>query len=321
MSWPNNTRNKVSNLGAKSKGTANPLTWDLPRAGLLQGIFLAISGSVAGSLSAPNALGMSSIVRSVRLVANSGLEIFRASGPGYAYLLRDSIEANFDTAPQNTGRVAVTATTFNLDMYIPVAINSRDPLGLIMLQNESTLLTLTVEFEADATVATGATVTATVTPFMVWFTAPQDPKDLPAEGMSFLHTITEETLTVSGAGDVSFYWPRGNTYAQLIHGLGFAVSAADSWSSMKVFANQSDTLYDLTPAGLTGLFNLYHGRARPLGVIPVDLLQLSGLGNYGSARDVINTARLTDIRTVITATGAGTLYSVKRQLVPLTSAG
>jgi hypothetical protein len=51
--------------------------------------------------------------------------------------------------------------------------------------------------------------------------------------------------------------------------------------------------------------------------MPLDMVASSGLGYYGSLRDVFNSALVTDVESVITATGAGTLHTVRRQIVQL----
>lgn len=315
--WPNGTRQKIVNLGTKAKGTSNPLVWDLPKTGILTALYLDARFTVSGTLSSPNALGFSSIISRVRLLTNAAIDLVNISGPGWHYLVRDFLEHNIDVAvgAGADGRTAVTATSCDISMQIPIALNSRDPIGAVMLQNEDTQLQLQVEFAADSTVATGATVTGNVTPRLELFTVPLSQEDWPR--FDYLHTLREESQVVSGAGDVTWYWPRGNTYASVIHGLGIGVSGADSWSAAKMRVNQSDVLFDTDPQFMDLFFSKYHGRARPLGVIPFDLLSPSGLGNYGSARDFFDSSRVTDLASVITATGAGTLYTAKRELVPL----
>jgi hypothetical protein len=315
MAFQDNTRRKFIPLTSQAKGATNPLSWDIPKTGLLGGIFLNITGSVAGTLSAPNALGMSSIIRKVRLITNGGIDLVNISGPGYAYLLRYHLENYVDATPQNTGKVAVTATTFNLDMYIPTVLNSRDPIGLFMLQNEQTLVQLQVEFEADAVVATGATVTATVIPSVEVFTVPVDPKDWPA--LNTVQQIIEDTRVISGAGDYDYSWPRGNTYVQVLHGLGIAVSAVDTWTRAKLIVNQSEILADYTPGLASVEFNKMHGYARGLGSIPFDMIGTSGMGTFGSSRDLLYSALVTEMVSRLTASGAATLYTVRRQLVAL----
>ena len=71
---------------------------------------------------------------------------------------------------------------------------------------------------------------------------------------------------------------------------------------------------------ITGLadieFARFHGRARVAGVVPFDLIGSSGLGNYGSSRDMLYSAMVTELISRITiATASDTLYTVRRQLV------
>ncbi len=321
MAWPNNTRRFWVDAGSKAKPTGGGVvTYDISKVGILAALHLAISGSIAGTLTAPNALGFSSIVKRIQLILNSGHTLYDISGSGYFYLLKDFLEHYINPVPQNTGGTAVTATTFNLDAYLPIALNARDEIGLILLQNEQTNARLTVEFEADATVATGATVTATVQPFLETFSVPRDEADWPR--FDFVQSIQEESQTVSGAGDVKFSWPRGNIYLQLIHGAGIAAAAADNFSKAILRVQQNTYIVpNAIPAFLTLEYNRFHGRARTLGVIPWDLLGVSGLGDYGSLRDAIDTAGLTDVDSVVTFSAAGTLYSMKRQLIPIRPEG
>ncbi len=52
-------------------------------------------------------------------------------------------------------------------------------------------------------------------------------------------------------------------------------------------------------------------------MIPIDLMSSAGLGLYDRVRDTINSALVTSLDSVITATGAGTLFTMRRQLVNL----
>jgi hypothetical protein len=79
---------------------------------------------------------------------------------------------------------------------------------------------------------------------------------------------------------------------------------------------QTDRLYEYDTKSADLEFCRWHGRARLAGVIPVDLSGSDGLGMYGGDRDVVVFSNLvSDIKSVITATAAGTLHSVRRQLV------
>lgn len=312
------TRRIIKPMPAQSKSSSGQsLTFQLPPANILARIWLLITGTVAGSLSAPNANGMASIVRRVRLTANSGQDLWNVSGYGYHYGPRQFSGLYRDPFPASNARSAVTATTFDVSMLLDLQVNQRDQLGFIMLQNRQTVLNLTVDFEADATVATGATVTATVTPVLEMFTVPTNDKDIPDFGTVLM--VLEDAQSVGGAMDFVYTWQRGGTYLSLHHLAGAAVSAADSWSRVLLRSNQAFNIAEYTPGSLSAEFAYNHpgGMTRNLGHIPLDFTGSSGLGMFGTARDLINSAALTNVESVITTTGALTLTSIRRQLVPL----
>jgi hypothetical protein len=314
--WPQNTRLKTTRLSLQTLAAGGMASWDLPKTGILARISLLIQATVGGTVTGPNALGACSCVNRVRCYSNAAINLIDVSGPGYEYLYRDMMQDFVDSIVQNTGRNAVSATTFNLDMDFPFAINDRDPIGLIMLQNQETLLTLQVQAEASAVIATGGpTLSMTVQPVLQYFAVPVNKEDWPS--FQYAHTITEESQAVSGAGQVTWYWPRGNMYQRVVHGAGIAQSPADSWSLAQLRVNGSDFVWDVIPKQADLEYNRYHGRARVLGVIPFELAGLSGLGNYGSARDLFDTRDVTDIASLVTTTGAITFYSLKDQIIDL----
>lgn len=312
-----NTRRKIVQLPTQARPAGGGTTSiNLPKTGLLSRIFCAIRGSVSGTLTAPNALGFASVLNRTRLTINSGIDLYNVSGAGYHYLLRNAVGSEYiDPQGQSNATSAVSAASFNLDEIIPVAINTRDPLGYVMLQNEQTLLTLNIDWNADGNVATGATVNATAELYAELFTVPVDPADYPP--LNVVHQCLEDQQAVAAAGDYPYAWPRGNTYLQTLHGFGIGASGADNFSQFAVRVNQSDYLQRSDIPLLDMEYRDFRGRARPAGAIMVDLLATSGLGNFGLTRDVFNSALVTDLASVITASGAGTLYTVRRQLVVL----
>jgi hypothetical protein len=309
------TRRYLKPATMQTKGVTTPLRWRLDKDGILAGIYLKIRGEIAGSVAGANALGKCSIIKEVRLVINGRVDVARFSGPQYHWLIREMLEEYDDVGAHTDGRSAVALGAFTLDMFIPVAINARDMPGLLLLQNEQTEVVLTVEFEEDANVAPNAVVTATVIPELELFTVPVDKEDWPP--LNIVHSLIAETQVVSGAGLVTYFWPRGNSYLQMIHGLGFGIGGADGWSQLVCRAAGNQSFMDVIPGILDGEFTRWRGRARPVGVIPVDMLGSSGLGSYGSVRDVIYSQAITNLKSEITATGAGTLHSVRRELVAL----
>src|SRR5574341_1030718 len=201
-----NTRRQIVKWTPMTSTGGNTTSVPLPRAGLLSAVRLLITGSVTGTLSAPNALGMASILKRIRLTVNNGTDLFNVSGAGYHYLLRNFIDSYLDPVPASNARSAVTATTFDISLLIPIALSNRDLIGLINLQNEQTQITLSCDWETAATVATGATLAITAQPFVELFTLPLSREDYPP--LNLLHQCVEEQTPVSGAGDVTYIRPQ-----------------------------------------------------------------------------------------------------------------
>lgn len=319
MSFESATRRKITQLPNLVRPAGGGVTSiQLPKAGILSKVFLAIRMTDVGVPAAPNALGWAAAIRSVRLSINDGNDITLMSGVGYNYFLRWNMELEADSSPQSVGLTAVAvAAGVNLDMVIPVAVNSRDTAGMVMLQSDQTTVTLTIEWETDAVLGGGVAVfSGTATPYLETFTVPASPADLPA--FDVIHQILEESQAVAAAGDVTYPWPRGNTYLQVFHGLGLAAAAgSDLFTRYRLRVNQSDFIQDTDQNFLSIQRNHASLTARRLGVIPIDLMSSAGLGLYDRVRDTINSALVTSLDSVITATGAGTLFTMRRQLVNL----
>lgn len=300
-------------------------SWQLPAAGILKGIRLQITGAVSGALSAPNAFGFSSVVRRIRLVPNVGNIIFDFSGQGYHWLLRDKMDEmynpDFYVAASHGGRDPVAPTTFDISMYIPVMLNQREPVGMWMLQNLQSILTLFVDWEADATVATGATVTATAVPTLELLTVPDDYGDGSVYRPLFqrIHTILEEQETISATGDYTKTINRLGTFLQILHASNHGVAGADNFDHARLRINQTNWLDDKYPDYLNYQYSRNHpGLRRAPGTIQFDFMSQSGLATYSNQRDTLDSTKLTDLASVVTisstATVPTTLYTIRRSV-------
>jgi hypothetical protein len=314
-----NTRQKIIVQPALVKPAAAGITeLQIRRTGLLARIYLKINALGAGAVGAANPLGWSSAIRRVRLVANSGLELFSVTGPGYTYMLQHMLESQYAAAtPQNDGALAVdVAAAKELDMVIPIAVSMMDFTGLVLVQSEQILVTLQIDWETDANVGgAGFSYTATATPYVEFFSIPLDPADAP--DLSRAHVILEESRAIGGAGQFIYEPLRRPTYLQLAHGSGFGVAGADNFTTARLRVEQSNYLFDGDVNALNMLWNFHHGYARVPGVWIYDWMASSGLGNYGGARDRVNTATITSFESEFNAVAAGTLTTIRRMLVDL----
>jgi hypothetical protein len=319
MTFEDNTRRKVVPLDpfvSAAAGGTRP-KWALEHAGILAGIRLDIKGTLAGTLSALNALGYASILKWLNFDLSTRVDLAGFSGAGYHYIIRDFLSDYKDPVPSSNARSAVAAGNYDISINLPVTLNQRDRVGLINLQNDLVQVNLRLEIESDAIVATGITShSIVVQPYLVFFTMPPDPKDRPL--FNTVHSWMEDQQTVAAAGDVAYPWPVGNTILGMFHGLGIGVSGADLWTKAKMRAQQNDVVEEYLPGGQDLAFEESHGRARPKGAIGMDFLGSSGLGAYGSARDSLVTLNMTSAKSIITATAGAatkTLYSIRRELV------
>lgn len=316
------TRLTITQLAPISRPTGGGISpgVELPTYGLLGGLLLQIRGTIGGTVGTVNALGMASIIQRVTLKLNSGTVVFSLSGWAYHYLYRDVIDSGYiDVCGQTNARDAVTATGAVLDMVIPLQVNLRDPIGLLLTQNRQTTLTLEIEWTADATVTSGGTfANFAVTPHLLTYSVPPNPGSMPP--LRYIHQVIDQSTVLSGAGDWVYDIPRGNTYMRILHGVGIGATGADSWTTAKLRVNQSQYIWDSTPFQQQMLYWYLHGRTRELGQIIFDFLGTSGLGSYGTTRDLYDSNRTTDFQSVIAVTGALTAYTVREQLVDLKAA-
>lgn len=313
------TRLTITRLSAISRPTGGGLSpeVELPTYGLLAGLWLQIRGTVGGSVGTVNALGMASIVARITLKLNSGTVIFSMSGWTYHYLYADFIDTGYlNILPQSNAKDAVTATAAVLDMIIPLTVNQRDPIGLILTQNRQTTLSLTVEWAADTAVTSTGTFSGfACTPHLLTFSVPPNPASMPK--LRYIHSVVDQNVVISGAGSWVYDIPRGNTYLRLMFGVGIGATGADSWNTAQLRVNQSNYIFDMTPQSQQIQFGFFHGRTRELGQIVFDFLSSSGLGSYGTPRDLYDSNRTTDFQAVIDVTTNLTAYVVREQLIDL----
>jgi len=294
----------------------------LPRTGLLQGIRLNISGTLTsgGGISAPNAKGKASIIRRVRVFANSSNDIFSVSGAGYSYLLTEMLGHETVMTPGllgvNNGRDAVATGAFRLDMYIPIAMNVENSIGLFMLQNNQTTVELQIEFAPDSEVATGIdSLTCTVQPRGHVFKIPDD-NTLPMLGLSYVHQIVEDSRGMV-VGDYDYEPTKGDIYLQIGHALTIAqANNNEDFNRFRQIIQQSDVWMDEVPDSLDTLNALQRGRARLKGNCIIDFMGSSGFGDFSIERDWYDTQWATDfVHRFNVADSPFTLTALRRQLI------
>jgi hypothetical protein len=262
-------------------------------------------------------LGLASLINRVVVKVNAGQTLVDVSGVTLYYLMQEMIQDNF--APYNVGKnLATIAAGLVLDFFIPISLNTRDEYGLVMLQSDATLVNMSITWGADTDVsATGVVASAVATPAMVVFEAPSNAEDMPM--LDTIHQWLEEQITLTGAQTFDHNIARGGTI------VGQYYFAPAGWTDCEFRLQQSNIIEKFTPAQhrlrqwlCSGkdpvLASAYTGEDKR---IFLDFAGSDGLGQFGTVRDVINTGLLTSIFTRIAIVGSTTLYSLRRQLVPV----
>lgn len=299
-----------------STGGITSLT--IRRVGLLQGIWLPVNVTVAGTVNTPNALGICSLIRRVRVTVNSSGNLVDISGAGYVYLVNEQIGSEKElgiTTTKNQGATAVSATSFKVFMYIPIALNRRDVTGLVLLASEQQTVELSIDWADQITVGgTTATYTASVKPQIDILTIPAD-GTLPP--LKYYHQLLEQSDSIPSAGDYTINPIRNNIYVSVWHGLPLAASASEGASRLRVVRNGSDVVWDDNVDQMDMQYSINRGRDRRLGIYPVDYMASTDQGMLGTNRDLFNSHNYTDYQHIITAAGAATMTTIRRMLSPI----
>lgn len=346
MSFINATRQNRRKVFTMPFESGNRISKDLPSTGLLASLNIR----VLGTLTVTNGTGAATLKTSqhgkpfglidrVHLTANSGTEIVNVSGIGLYLrnLMTDNsyLDVAASTLPEAvTGNptyqfaTAAGANTVEFNLKVPVAINDRDPVGLILLQSREVLMTLSLDwanptnlFDLTGTASVAFTGNAHVT--MEYFSVPLDPKDYP--DLSVAHTLLEDAIDIAGVGDTTYTIPRGNIYQRMIHRvlLNGAPAGFDDVSQLVLQYNQSEQPYKIDGHDFLALQRERYKRDLPKGVFAWDF-SYQGQAGLGGNRDLVNSRAITDFLSILTVAQTATLgsnnnklYTVREQLVPL----
>lgn len=347
MAFIDATRQNFTELPAQPYTNEGRLYYTLPKVGLLSRLFLHISGTMTttpgtGSVALSERTAFN-LFKRIRLVANSGASIFDVSGYG-TYLINTVLRKNADitSSPIDTGiktlvynaPVESGANTWNAILEIPIAINERDPIGLVLLQNNATQLVL----EVDLNPAYGTTdiiapikVTGNATAsfsgnigcMMEYFTVPRNAEDYPA--LNVIHQWLEQSDAISSAGAFNKSLLRGNTYMRLMHyaTIGGALNSAYI-EKLRILYNQSEVPYTINQISQLGIQRARYGRDLPKGTFVHDWYMSNGQVGLGNSRDFINSANVTEFQTEVniksgTSVTAGTSFinTITEQLIKI----
>lgn len=296
-------------------------TFELPKTRLLSKIQLlveAVVNVVHASSTAGTAHAFSPwlLLDHVKVDLNNGFTPYRLNSKALAIYNRMSKPNSFILDPATSGRGRVVQNfasaasgdggvdnTIRMLVDLPIAINDRDPIGLILLQHPQVLGTVEVKAIDDiATIitdTTGFTVTLesmTVTPVVHTFSIPADNRFLP--DVTLLKMVQSYEYTIGSTGDNIIPLPCGNTYRKfafyLEDGSGNPVLDSELSGNFELSFNQAKSPYQIPVKVLSAMNQEQYGDTLPDGVWVFDFTY-QGFANYGGARDYLDTENLTEL--------------------------
>lgn len=321
------------------------VSFTIPKVRLLSKIRLLVTATLnaqhaSNTSYTPAVFAPFSLLRNVKVDLNIGFTPFNIGGKElYFYnLLRDEgsvIQPLIDTASavaqsrrRNVlGKTAApdpgTDNPLRLVVDLPLTLNDRDPVGLLLAQNEETTITVEVAFgnvNDVAPASTGYTFALSnivVQPFVETFSIPAVREALPDLGTIKIVNMVKETIP--GAGEKTVKLLRGLTYRKLLifieDGSG-GEADGDLPGDIEIVLNQTDTPYRVPPRILAAINQEQYGFELPQGLFVFDF-SYQGLANYGGSRDYIDTERLTEFWVRFQAVAAGNVTIVAEQLAQL----
>jgi hypothetical protein len=276
-----------------------------------------------------------SFIRNISVEINNGFKPFAISGreaywynlvQPYSMVVRPTINTAAQLPARGRNILSNDADTagnggadnpFRMIVELPLTLNERDPIGMILTQNEETVVSVAINFgQASDLLApaqagyTMAVSNLTVTPMVESFSIPPVKEAFP--DISILKLVQSTREAINGAGPVTLRLPVGLTYRKLlvyIEDANGGVADAAINSPYHLVLNGADYPYQISPTMLAALNEQQYFTPLPQGLYCFDF-SYQGIANYSGARDYVDTERLTEFWFNFQAPGAGTVTAV-----------
>lgn len=294
------------------------LTFDLVKTRLSSHVLLLVEYTVkaihaTNTTFKPAATAPFNVFSNIRMDINTGFAPFVVTGEQlyhYNELRSDSFINDVQSAnPRsqsvfpNAASAAGVENKVTTIMSLPLTINEREPVGLIMTQNTATTVTVQMNVAINPTVfldagQSGYTLElkdVKVTPVVQSFSIPLNPMFMPPlQVIKQVHASTME-FNANTVSDLRLV--PGYTFRKIIIKLtdenGVGLTDDQVSGNIELVLNQSDFPYRIPAKVLARKNQMMYGKTLPQGVYVFDFTY-QGLANYGGNRDYIDTARLTE---------------------------
>lgn len=329
------TRQNYQTLPAVAGAASSTVSFNIPKVRLTSRVRLLVEATLnvvhaSNTTYTAPAFGPYKMLRKVSIDMNNGFSPFSVSGGDlYMYSLMRDNAAILTSSTSGRGKVVQgltassgggTNNTVRMLVDLPLTLNDRDPVGMVLTQNQETTVTITVDIDA-ATALLGSTsgYTATlsnivITPMVESFSIPATPDAFP--DLSVLKLVQASKQTISGSGQQTFKLPVGTTYRKMAFFIETASGGetdANITGDIELVFNQADIPYRLNAKTLAAINHEQFGTVLPTGVYAFDFAY-QGISGYANARDYIDTERLTEFWLRFNAAAAGNVTVVYETL-------
>ena len=297
-------------------GERSTIAFTLPKVRLLSSILLEVEATATLTSSAAaiakHRFAPYNILRRISLDMNNGFSPVIASGKElylmdlvdeHGQILDPTSNPKSNTYIENVASAGGTDNKIKFTLPIQVSLNPRDPVGLILLQNEETNVTLTIDVDVLANAfelnAGNGDIVAfkdmTISAMVETYSIPPIPQGFP--DISILKLIAGRNDVFNGGGAATVKLPVGTIYRKLILQFenedGSPMVDDDFAGNIELVFNQADIPYSIKPSLLSSLNHNQLGRVLPDGCYIFDF-SWNGIANLGSSKNYIDTERLTE---------------------------
>lgn len=228
---------------------------------------------------------------------------------GYCYM------PNLSASPEG----AENEMAFTVEM--PVTLNDRDPIGLILLQSPETVITLAIYNAMGGAILSNAegyeveVLQFSAEPMIETFSIPAAQDSFPDIGT--LKTVNHRTERFTGSGQNIIYLPTNTVHRKIAFYItddnDVPFEDEDINSNIELVFNQTDTNYSMAPRLLRHDNELSYHFALPKGVYVFDFSN-NGIPNYGGSRDYVDSSKLTELWLRFSSTKSGKVRLIFEQL-------
>lgn len=301
---------------------ASTIQFNLPKARLLSGTMLRFKGRIrltsAGETRRiyPDMFTNYRLIRRISLDLNNGFAPFVLSGtealmynmvsahPDIYKLQTPASDTDFNYIP---GEVVATNdgsdVLFAFTIMLENALNGRDPISYVLLQNDQTNVTISIdvgtveEMLPDELTVDKKLLSLEVSAMTETFSIPNNANAFP--DLSVLKIVNGRKDSLPTSGQQVIKLTTGMIYRKIIFRMldenGEPVDDTDILSDIMLTFNQADTNYAIHPTMLRLKNTRDLGYALPRGMFVFDFSASGGVTNMGGSRDYIDSANLQEL--------------------------